>query len=225
MITHYLPARLYRFGRALHSCTGCSFWNGKTIYIAVFVITLPTPQQTFMIVANSIDEVITHLDIVIAWSTVNQSRVGYFATLYRRMTIAVQLGIHNNVFADGKRMERLDVIFANRYLQAWEAYINKKPCSTAWCKAFDSCSANNLIVLQHLLIGINTHINLDLAIAAAQTCPGNQIYSLQGDFEKINDVIALTSQDVQNTLCNIWFPLRMLQKISNKREEAVLILA
>lgn len=86
-----------------------------------------------MIKANSIAEVISHLDTVIAWSKQHQSRIGYFATLYRKMTIAVQEGIGNYSFTDGTRMERLDVNFANRYLQAWEAYINKKKCSNVCC--------------------------------------------------------------------------------------------
>jgi hypothetical protein len=175
-----------------------------------------------MIIASSINEVIAQLDHVIAWCKQQQSRIGYFATLYRRMTIAVQQGIQNNRFEDGNRMELLDVIFANRYLNAWEAYINKQPCTNAWCKAFDASKTTNLIVLQHLILGINTHINLDLGIAAAQACPGDKIYELKNDFEMINDVIASTSQQVQDTLGNIWFPLKALQKISNNREEAVL---
>ncbi len=172
--------------------------------------------------AQSINEVITQLDDVIDWSKTHQSRIGYFASLYKLMTVAVQQGIINKKFDDGPRMEQLDVIFANRYLDAFYSYSNNKPCTNAWCKAFESCQTNNLVVLQHLILGINTHINLDLAIAAAQTCPGEKIYDLQNDFEKINGVIADTSQKVQNSLSNIWFPLRFLQKIANKREEAVL---
>ncbi|MEO5782294.1 MAG: DUF5995 family protein, partial [Ginsengibacter sp.] len=143
-----------------------------------------------MIPATSIIEVITELDKVIEWSKLNQSRIGYFASLYRNMTIVVQRGIANKFFDDSARTERLDVTFANRYLQAWQAYTNKQKCSAAWQKTFDFCNNNNLVVLQHLILGINTHINLDLAIAAAETCPGEKIYDLQNDFEKINVVIA-----------------------------------
>lgn len=90
------------------------------------------------------------------------------------------------------------------------------------CAAFDACNNNKLIVLQHLILGVNTHINLDLGIAAAETSPGESIYDLQKDFEKINAVIASLTQAVQETLCNIWFPLRMIGKIVNNRQEAVL---
>jgi hypothetical protein len=175
-----------------------------------------------MIVANTIDEVITQLDNIIEWSKQKQSRIGYFATLYRKMTIAVKQGIANNSFKDGKRMELLDCIFANRYLNAWQAYTTKQPCSNAWCAAFNACDSNNLIVLQHLMLGINTHINLDLGIAAAEACPGDKIFDLESDFNKINDVIAALVQNVQEDLSNIWFPLRALAKISNNKEKVIL---
>ena len=164
-----------------------------------------------MIKAQTIPEVITNLDNIIDWSIQHNSRIGYFASLYRHMTIAVKNQIDNNGFADGLRMEQLDINFANRYLQAWEAYTTKMKCSNAWCASFDACANNNLVVLQHLILGINTHINLDLGIAAAQTCPGDKIYDLQADFERINNIIASLSTQVQEKLEHVWFPLRFLK--------------
>ncbi|MEO6330422.1 MAG: DUF5995 family protein [Ginsengibacter sp.] len=175
-----------------------------------------------MIKANSINEVITNLDKVIEWSKIEQSRIGYFAVLYRRMTVAVQQGIVSKAFEDGERMEKLDVIFANRYLQAWDAYIHKQKCSSAWCAVFDACNTDDLVVLQHLILGINTHINLDLAIAAAETCPGGKIYGLQNDFEKINVVISSLMQTVQVSLCKVWFPLKIFLMIMRNRQDAVI---
>jgi hypothetical protein len=172
--------------------------------------------------ATTIEEVISQLDDIIEWSISNKSRIGYFATLYRRMTVAVQQGIINNIFQDGKRMEQLDVDFANRYFFAWNAYSNKQPCSSAWTLAFDACDNSGLIVLQHLILGINTHINLDLCIASSECSPGDKIYDLESDFNKINEVIATQSQLVQDTLCKIWFPLKVLNDIGNKQEKAVL---
>lgn len=171
---------------------------------------------------TTIDGVIAQLDDIIEWSLTNKSRLGYFATLYRRLTAAVKQAIMANEFRDGKRMEQLDIIFASRYFVARDAYLKKQSCYTAWQTAFDACQNQELIVLQHLLLGINTHINLDLCIAAAQCSPGNNIYALQSDFEKINEIIETQSQLVQNALCNIWPPLKLLAGISNNREKAVL---
>lgn len=172
--------------------------------------------------AATIEDVISKLDEIIEWSILNKSRVGYFATLYRRMTIAVKVGIANNGFEDGARMELLDVQFANRYFDAWQAYSDKQPCTKSWTLAFDACSNGKLICLQHLLLGINTHINLDLCIAAAGCCPGDKIFDLEHDFNSINDVIAQQSQLLQDALEKIWFPMRVLRDISNNKEETVL---
>ena len=171
---------------------------------------------------TTIDGVIAQLEEIIQWCVVHKSRMGYFATLYQRMTIAVKQAIIANEFQDGKRMEQLDIIFASRYFEAWNCYINHQNCSHAWQTAFKATDDPNLIVLQHLLLGINTHINLDLAIAAADCCPGDTIYNLQTDFIKINDIIEAQSQLVQNSLTNIWPPLKLFADISNHREKAVL---
>ena len=172
--------------------------------------------------ATTIAEVISRLDDIVAWSIQQNSRIGYFATLYRRMTADIQQGILNNRFEDGKRMEALDVRFANRYFVAWEAYRNKQPCPGLWSAVFDACENSSLIVLQHLILGISTHINLDLCIATAENCPGDKIYDLKNDFNKINELIASQAQLVQNTLTKIWFPLRFLSDIAGGKEKAVL---
>jgi hypothetical protein len=173
--------------------------------------------------ANSINEVLQYLDDITSWCNARSSRMGYFASLYRSMTKAVQQGIEQNKFEDGERMERLDVIFANRYLDAWDAYQrNNRPCTNGWRYAFDVCKQTDIIVLQHLILGINTHINLDLGIAAAETSPGNKIFALKQDFNKINDVIAGLTQKVQDALCNVWFPLRAITSLTNNRQDAVI---
>lgn len=175
-----------------------------------------------MTLPTTVDEVLISLDSIINDCRNRDSRAGYFAVLYRQMTLAVKIGMINGAFEDARRMERLDVIFANRYISAWHAYNSKQPCSNSWCAAFDACNTTNLIVLQHLILGINTHINLDLGIAAAECCPGDSIGELENDFNKINDVIAELSNNIQEKLSQIWFPLRLLTKISNNREDAIL---
>ncbi|RYF91409.1 MAG: hypothetical protein EOO03_01415 [Chitinophagaceae bacterium] len=172
--------------------------------------------------ANTVAEVLQQQQEIIKWATAHQSRVGYFAVLYRRMTLAVEAAMAKQQFEDNVRMERLMVHFANFYLDAWNAYIKQQACCMAWRKVFEACNASNLVVLQHLILGINTHINLDLAKAAERTSPGDSIFDLQNDFEKINHIIAALSQDVQTCLEKVWWPLKTLTDIANKRHEAVL---
>lgn len=65
--------------------------------------------------ANTIQEVIDILDLIIINNKQNKNRLGYFAALYRRMTIGVRDGIIHGMFQFPDKMEQLDVVFANRY--------------------------------------------------------------------------------------------------------------
>jgi hypothetical protein len=174
-----------------------------------------------MIIQN-IGGVITALNNIILQTQQTENRMGYFAALYKRMTVAVDNGITQQVFEDGERMNRLDVVFAQRYLDAYNAYNNGQACSAAWKCVFDCCKDDSLTVIQHLILGINTHINLDLAIAAAEISKTSSIDALQNDFNKINDVIASLMDDVQECLCQVWLPMQVLGRIAAGKQEAVL---
>ncbi len=171
---------------------------------------------------NTIADVIAELDLIVKECVRTQSRAGYFAALYKRMTMAVAQGIHQRRFENGTRMEALDIIFAQRYLSAYAAFQKGEECTTSWRGAFRGCNDDSLIVLQQMILGINTHINLDLAIAAAEVAPGGQIHTLRNDFNRINDVIASLFDDVQQCLEQVWFPVRFIKRVSAGREEAVL---
>jgi Family of unknown function (DUF5995) len=152
---------------------------------------------------TNIADVLVALDKIIADSIHTQSPKGYFAALYRSVTAAVKKGIEQGHFEDGARMERLDVIFANRYLQAYDAYFSGHNCTKAWKIAFDEVKNNRLLVLQHLFLGMTAHIMLDLGIAAAETCPHNQIQSLEKDFKQINVLLGSMVDGVEAKLTEI----------------------
>ena len=171
---------------------------------------------------ENMQDVVNQLNQIIEQCAATKNKAGYFAALYKRMTVAVMNGIAANQFEDGARMEKLDMIFAQRYLDAYTYYASKQPCSLSWQFTFDACADDSLIVLQQLLLGINTHINLDLAIAAAAVAPGNTIHALQNDFNHINDLIGSLVDDVQECLCEVWVPMRLLMRIANGKQIAVL---
>ena len=81
--------------------------------------------------------------------------LGFFAALYRRVTIEVKRGIDSGRFEDGNRMDRLDVIFATRYLEALERFRRGEHPGDCWSVAFRSAGRWRLLVLQHLLLGMN----------------------------------------------------------------------
>jgi Family of unknown function (DUF5995) len=151
--------------------------------------------------ARSIDEVIERLDTIVDRAVVERDRLGFFAVMYRTVTVAVKDGIAAGQFGDGPRMERLDVAFANRYLRAFHEHRNGGQPTRCWRAAFAAGARSRVVILQHLLLGMNAHINLDLGIAAAEVCPGAAIAGLERDFVVINSVLAALETGVEGEVC------------------------
>jgi hypothetical protein len=159
---------------------------------------------------NSIDEVIAILDNIIIETEKNNNPLGYFAVLYRKVTVKVKEGIEKNYFDNGPRMEKLDVIFAQYYIDAYFAWKQNQTVSQSWKKAFIISENKSMLVLQHLLMGMNAHINLDLGIAAAEISTRENIHLLKNDFIKINEILSAQVEEVQFGLSSIWKPLKKI---------------
>jgi len=142
---------------------------------------------------TTIDQVITAIQGIVDWSIVDESRLGYFAALYKRITIAIKQGIAEGLFDDGPRMERFDVTFASRYfaaLNGWFHPAQYPDISRCWRVAFEAALEAPPILVQHMLAGVNAHIDLDLGIAAEAVAPGKTIDTLHHDFNAVNAVLS-----------------------------------
>jgi Family of unknown function (DUF5995) len=155
--------------------------------------------------AKNIDEVITNLYAVIDWAIETKSAYGIFPALYVVVTEKVKEGIaRGDVFEDGPRMEQLDVIFANRFLEAFHQNRKGQRPTASWQQAFEACDQfPSHLILQELLVGMNAHINLDLGIAAATTVPGPAIKGLHPDFNSINVILNALVDDIKNDLIDL----------------------
>jgi hypothetical protein len=156
------------------------------------VPTTPPPPPPIP-AATTIQQVVDALGTIINWSIEASSRLGYFAALYKRVTIAVGVAVTEGKFEDGARLERLDAAFANRYFEALNAHFHpdRFPRPThSWQVTFDAASRPEPILAQHMFAGVNAHIGLDLGIAAEAISPGAQLSTLQEDFNRINAVLA-----------------------------------
>ncbi|WP_340115093.1 DUF5995 family protein [Maribellus mangrovi] len=169
-----------------------------------------------------IDDVISVLDEIILESSAKNSTMGYFAVLYQKVTIKVKEKITAGFFDDGPRMEKLDVLFAKRYIDAYYDYKNQKPATQSWEIAFNEAGNSNLLVVQHLLLGMNAHINLDLGIAAAEISGADNIKDLEADFIRINEILASMVDEVQHGISSIWPFLRKILRLLNKVDNYII---
>jgi uncharacterized protein DUF5995 len=154
---------------------------------------VPAPVPPPIPALDKIDDVIDAIDTVVAWSARASSRLGYFAAMYKRVTIGVRQALRDGQFENGPRLERLDVRFAGRYFDALNGWFHPadfdKP-SHAWQVTFDAAGNANPILVQHMLAGVNAHIGLDLGIVAAEISSGTSLLDMQEDFNRINAVLA-----------------------------------
>ena len=167
----------------------------------------------------NIDDVISALDEIILASEQNNDPAGYFAALYRKVTVKVKEGIASGFFDDGPRMEQLDVFFAKLYLDAYSGFSNNQPVMQSWQKAFELLTRYRPIVLQHLLMGMNAHINLDLGIAATEVSKGKNIDLLEQDFNRINKILSSLIHEVEADLSEVWPTLKHLLKLAGKVDD------
>jgi hypothetical protein len=166
-----------------------------------------------------VDEVIDALGEVVDDAYRREDRAGLFAALYRRTTIAVRDAIRGGRFDDPQRMARLDVVFAHRYFDAYRAHRAGAEPSAPWRYAFARAREDGHLILQHLLLGVNAHIALDLALAACATTPPGRLAALEHDFFVINDVLAEMVDEVQDDLGEVSPRLRAFDRLGGPVDE------
>ena len=86
-------------------------------------------------------------------------------------------------------------------------------------KAFDFSTHYQPIVLQHLLLGINAHINLDLGIAANEISKGGNIADLENDFNRINEILSSLVYEVEEDLTAVWPTFKIILKLAGKVDD------
>ena len=153
--------------------------------------------------ATNIDEVIATLTAILDDARVKASRLGYFTGLYRRVTQSVKDGIAAGRFQNGPLIAQLDVVFANRYLDAVARFQSGQKPTRSWAVAFKTASDPFPLIVQQLLVGINAHINLDLGIATAAVAPGDRLPGIKAEFDQINAVLASLVAIVQKEIAEV----------------------
>ena len=172
----------------------------------------------------TIEELLQQMDVEVDRTMAADDRRGYFALMYRAVTERVRIGLQNEEFSDSVLMEQLDVIFARRWLDACDGWWAHGEVTRPWDVAFRESADERHIVLQHLLFGINAHINLDLGIAAADTIdrhPDLTIDDLRADFDAINDVLASLIDTMQDAMATVSPWMGIVDWVSARLDEGV----
>lgn len=170
--------------------------------------------------AKNIHDVITIIDEITARAIARGDRTGYFAALYRHVAVKFAWAIARREFQHPTLIERLDVIFFNRYLDALAGWTDHRACTRSWEVAFRAAKDEKLTVTQHLLVGMNAHINFDLGIATAAAVPRLDLAAFESDFDKMNALLGSLVDGVLGDLSLVWPLLRILNFVARRDEDA-----
>jgi hypothetical protein len=171
---------------------------------------------------HDIDGVLAALRRVVDDAARAGDRIGLFAAVYRQVTAEVARRIADGFFDDADRLSRFDAVFAGRYLTALASWRDGRECGRSWRLAFRATEDPGPVLVQHVLLGVNAHINLDLAVAAAQTSPGAEIGGLEDDFGRVNDVLVDVLCRLQGGLNDLSPLLGGLDVILGRIDEEIL---
>ncbi len=162
------------------------------------------------------------LDEVTAAARLRRDRLGWFAAMYRQTTRTVRDRVAAGLFDDAERMSVFVERFAGRYLAPLAAWQAGLPVPRSWRVAFRASTGRDTIILQHLLLGMNAHINLDLAVVAAEVSPGEEIESLRGDFMRINDILGALMPRVRACIGRFSPLLDVIDRVGGADDDEVL---
>jgi len=123
---------------------------------------------------------------------------GHFPAMYARVTKAVDESIGAKRFADGNGMATFARNFAGRYLTPSSG---QPPIPGCWKAAWDVSGDRGLLIVQHLLLGVNAHVNHDLPQVVVDLADERGgLDAMRSDFDAINRILAATQPEVMHDL-------------------------
>ncbi|NLU73271.1 hypothetical protein HCC61_11370 [Streptomyces sp. HNM0575] len=128
--------------------------------------------------------------------------VAVFNRVYLSVTLEFQQRLESGWFRDRSSAEELGVRFAGRYLAAVGAERAGSEPPACWRPLFQLRAHPYVRPLQFALAGINAHVGHDLPLALLATCRSRRARpeALEGDFERVGDLLTLLEERIREEL-------------------------
>lgn len=171
----------------------------------------------------SLERALEQLDEIFHTTRSAESTLGLFPAMYRQVTRAIHRAVtEGGIFDDDGRVEQLAAVFADRYLDAFRSFRDGGPTSACWSIAFETAQdPRRRMIIQHLLLGMNAHINLDLGISAAEV-GGRDLASLESDFTRVNEILFVMVDRLQAGLSAVSPRMGMIDRLGRSWDEALM---
>lgn len=129
--------------------------------------------------------------------------VASFNRMYLAVTSAVAGAIADGFFANSAFLERLDVVFANRYFSALSRAQSGGEVPQCWEVLWRHRTSPARVPLQFAVAGMNAHINHDLVLAVVETLTEMDASphdpTLQADFRRVNILLGTLETTIRRS--------------------------
>ena len=135
-------------------------------------------------------------------------RRAVFLTIYTRMTERVRAAVEGDRFANPAWMRAYTVTFADYYRRAFLAFErgDLSRVSEPWRVAFGTAVDGSGLVAQDAFLGINAHINYDLALTLRDVGLDPDREAKRADHRAINAVLGGLVDAQQDALVDLYAP-------------------
>lgn len=144
------------------------------------------------------------LALVDQWNAAGDRRA-IFLACYQRMTEHMLSAVERDEFHDTAWVYRLIGDFADYYFVALTAWEQATGGPLVWQHTFTCAARRDTAIVQHLLLGVNAHINYDLVLVLDDLLrpewshlSERERQQRRADYDAVNQVIALTIDRVQD---------------------------
>jgi hypothetical protein len=133
-------------------------------------------------------------------------RRAIFASVYALTTRRMAESIDADDYANTDWMKSYQTEFANHYRKAVNAYATQQrnQVPSAWLKAFDAAASGQTLIIQDALLGMNAHINYDLAFALEKVKISPNTTSRYLDHTRVNDVLNEVGDEIVAALGSLY---------------------
>jgi hypothetical protein len=168
-----------------------------------------TPQTYLNTPFHSVEQVESALGKFETWCIKNNDLRGVFATAYLQITKAIAKELPRGSFNDNDWSARYLVRFANLYRKALIDVENGtiEAAPKSWQMAFNLAKKRDGFIIQHLLLGINAHINHDLAIALYDVNIDPKRNEKLQDHNRINHILEKATTSLKQSVAEKYAPV------------------
>lgn len=174
---------------------------------------------------QTVDDVISGLEWFEKFCLDSADLRGVFATAYLHITRSLQKSILDQQFKNNPWTEKYLVRFGDLYRIALIYYDRSRPADVpkSWQISFEAADRKEGFIIQHLLMGINAHINHDLAIALYDVGIKSNQADKYDDHNRVNNILEDATEGLKNEVSSKYAPiLRRLDRAAGTMDDRLI---